>query len=146
MPLENFSESKTSLDKRKGRKYKITTAHGTGSLTEGSETYGQMKTSTVYTGGESGMKEGSRVKKVEFLNNTTEQRKRETQYFDSGRKVTRFEDRVEVVYGDGKITDPQQISKEIYYKGGKKTTYMGDRRVVVETSTITKLLDTIDYC
>ena len=132
MPLENFSESKTSSDKRNGRRYKITTAHGTGSLTEGSKTYGQMKTSTVYTGGESGMKEGSRVKKVEFLNNTTEQRKRETQYFDSGRKVTRFEDRVEVVYGDGKITNPQQISKEIYYKGGKKTTYMGDGRVVVE--------------
>lgn len=132
MPLENFSESKTSSDKRNGRRYKITTAHGTGSLTEGSKTYGQMKTSTVYTGGESGMKEGSRVKKVEFLNNTTEQRKRETQYFDSGRKVTRFEDRVEVVYGDGKITDPQQISKEIYYKGRKITIYGDGREVITE--------------
>lgn len=132
MSLDKLSQQSNPPEKRKGRKYVITGAHDKGSLTEGSETYGQTKTSTVYTGGESGMKEGSRVKKVEFHDNKTEQRKRETQYFNTGRKVTRYEDRVEVIYGDGKIKDPELVSKEIYYSGKKITTYGDGREVITE--------------
>ena len=38
------------------------------------------------------------------------------------------------VYGDGKITDPNKISKEIYEREGKKTIIYGDGR----TETISK--------
>jgi hypothetical protein len=137
MPLENLTSSQSNPNnnetKRVKRKFVISSAHGKGSLTEGSENYGQKQTTTVFTGGESGMVEDSRVKKVEFHNNKTEDRTRETTYENSGRKVTRFEDRVEVVYNDGQINDPQKISKEIYYKGKKEIIY-GDGR----TETILK--------
>jgi hypothetical protein len=131
MSLESFSQKPESTEpkpKREARKFVITGAHQKGALTEGSDTYGQMKTTTIYTGGESGTKEGVKVKKTEFLNNKTEDRTRETEYSESGRKVTRYEDRVEAVYGDGKITDPNKISKEIYERGGKKTIIYGDGR------------------
>ncbi len=117
MPIESFnspqSNSEENKIKRIGKKFVISSAHGKGSLTEGSENFGQTQKTTVFTGGESGMVEGSTVKKVEFHNNKTEDRTRETTYENSGRVVTRYNDRVEVKMPDGSVKIYRAKSPEV---------------------------------
>jgi len=83
----------------------FTRSHGKGSRTEGSENFGQTKRTTIYTAGESGMNPGSAVKKTEFSNNQSERRKRVTEYLNSARKVTRYEDKVVVEMPDGTVRE-----------------------------------------
>ena len=117
MPIESFNSTQSNSEenkiKRIGKKFVISSAHGKGSLTEGSENFGQTQKTTVFTGGESGMVEGSTVKKVEFHNNKTEDRTRETTYENSGRVVTRYNDRVEVKMPDGSVKIYRAKSPEV---------------------------------
>lgn len=117
MPIESFNSPQSSSEdnkiKRIGKKFVISSAHGKGSLTEGSENFGQTQKTTIFTGGESGMVEGSKVKKVEFHNNKTEDRTRETTYENSGRVVTRYNDRVEVKMPDGSVKIYRAKSPEV---------------------------------
>jgi hypothetical protein len=73
-----------------------TTAHGKGSLQQGSENYGQTKTRM----GES----GAVAEEIRYENRTTEEKVRETIY-KSGRVVQRYSDRVVVIEADGSKTE-----------------------------------------